>query len=436
MPSNASVLSKLLRPGGDIVTESGEAVSQGTSTYATPDVLPLTGNSTGDTAFVESTDRLYIWNGSGWYNIALINTAPSITSGGAGSYELATDGTPTVITLVAEDPEGIPITWSYSVTSGSLGNTAAVSQVDNVFTITPSTNEADVGEFTITFTASDGVNIATDVNSFSLAFAPPTIDLASPVTIVSNSNVTNSGEQGIEVTQDGAYMLQADNLANVHIWSLNTPYDVSQVSNAQTDQYTGLASPFNDDYIGGIRVSADLSQAFMANSAYARMIRFGQTSSDVDNPGHVSQTPNQTQEGNNIYLYLNTNSNFWDIAKDGSAFYGVNSNERLWIHTMNTPYDLSSFSGNPEGNVDLTAVSGVPSNSWNVSAVAANDDGTRIWVGTSQYKIYQFDFSTANDYTTITYTGEYSSASPVAGLAYAGGYLYVEHNGSVEQLSN
>jgi len=148
----------------------------GNSIYADISLLPLSGNSTGDQAFVSSTNRLYLWNGAGWFNIALINTSPSITTGPNASYEFAIDGTPIVLTLIAEDPEGIAITWSYAVTTGSLGSTATVGQSDNVFTITPSTNEADIGAFGITFTASDGINLATAVSSFSLVFVPPSIE--------------------------------------------------------------------------------------------------------------------------------------------------------------------------------------------------------------------------------------------------------------------
>ena len=49
-------------------------------------------------------------------------------------YALASDGTATVITAISNDPEGFPLTWSYAVTTGSLGSTATVSQTDNVFT--------------------------------------------------------------------------------------------------------------------------------------------------------------------------------------------------------------------------------------------------------------------------------------------------------------
>jgi hypothetical protein len=146
---------------------------QGNKTYATLSQLPLAGNAQGSLAFVVENNRLYMWNGTGWFNIALINTNPSITSGPDANYLFAKDGTPTVITLIATDPEGIPITWSYQVTSGSLGNTATISQADNVFTITPSTNTDHEGTFSITFTASDGVNLATTAAStFTLNFEP------------------------------------------------------------------------------------------------------------------------------------------------------------------------------------------------------------------------------------------------------------------------
>lgn len=162
MPSFSQILAQS-------VTDAGV---QATVVYATAADLPLSGNTAGDIAFVGETNRMYIFNGNGWYNIALINTNPTITTGPEGNYIFEKDGTPTVLTLAAADPEGIPIVWSYSVTGGSLGSTATVTQTDNVFTITPSTLEADAGQFGVTFTASDGVNIATSIESnFSLSFA-------------------------------------------------------------------------------------------------------------------------------------------------------------------------------------------------------------------------------------------------------------------------
>jgi hypothetical protein len=145
---------------------------QGVTVYATIDDLPLSGVTEGSQALVDSTDTLYIWSDNGWYKIALVNTTPSI-SNVESTYTLSSDGTATVINIVAEDPEGIPIT--YSIASDTSGDIATVTQgsgnTANEFTITPSTNTALDGQsFSLTFRASDGVNIATAASTFSLTF--------------------------------------------------------------------------------------------------------------------------------------------------------------------------------------------------------------------------------------------------------------------------
>jgi hypothetical protein len=178
--SNASFLGQLLGTSQKITASAlDDSVSASlgggsVTTYATAAALPLSGNTTGDQAFVSETSRLYIWTGAGWYNIALINTNPTITSGAEASYSLSMSGNPTIITLLANDPEGVPITWSHTVTTGSLtnggGTSATVTQVGNEFTITPTTNQAHAGIFEITFTASDGVNLATSASTFTLSW--------------------------------------------------------------------------------------------------------------------------------------------------------------------------------------------------------------------------------------------------------------------------
>lgn len=180
MASKTRLLSAILKSGSSglipqISLSPEISLGGGTDAYDSIALLPLSNNATGDQAFVSGdSDRLYIWNGTGWFNIALINTNPSIVQGPAGSYQFEIDGTPIEITLLANDPEGIPITWSYSVTSGSLtnggGTTATVSQNNNVFTITPTTNTNYGGVFDLTFTASDGINIDTAVSTFTLTF--------------------------------------------------------------------------------------------------------------------------------------------------------------------------------------------------------------------------------------------------------------------------
>ena len=172
-------------------------------------LIALTGMSNGDQALVQATNKLYMYSGTGWYLIATIqNDAPSAITGVSGTYELAVDGTVTTITAASTDPEGFPLTWSYS-TSG-LGSIASVSQSDNVFTITPSTTEADAGTFTLTINATDGINgaVSTTTN-LTLEFivivanSKYTTLLATAVDISDNNNITDTSSNNHSITVNG-----------------------------------------------------------------------------------------------------------------------------------------------------------------------------------------------------------------------------------------
>jgi len=185
MPSKSRLFSQLIAGSGQI---KADRLSDDISTIeqvATTEDLTAVGNTVGDQRVINN--NLYIWNGSGWYRIALINASPTWDSGGqpAASYELDADSPQdaTVITLAASDPDGLSISYNY-VTSGSMDSMATISQDSSVFTITPKT-VSEVGEGaeltgSITFRASDGVNILPYVSSFTLSF----------ITIIANSNHT------------------------------------------------------------------------------------------------------------------------------------------------------------------------------------------------------------------------------------------------------
>ena len=192
------------------------------TTYDSTTDLPLSGVSAGDQAFVTGSNRMYVSNGTGWYSVSLVNTNPNITSvqdsdGGATPFTLATDGAGTVITVTASDPEDVPLTYNYSVTSGSLtnggGTTATVVQGTdsdvNKFTITPTTTEAYEGTFELTFTASDGINQGTSANSFTLSFVTIIANsnystlLATAVDTSDNNNITDASSNNHSITVSG-----------------------------------------------------------------------------------------------------------------------------------------------------------------------------------------------------------------------------------------
>ena len=152
----------------DTVTGSGPA---STAVTNLSELTAISSPATGQSVLVTSTNKLYIYNGTGWYLIAEVtNLSPTAITGLNATYDLAIDGTATTITLNSTDPEGATLTWSHAVTTGTLGSTATITNVDNVFTITPSTTEADAGSFSVTFSASDGSQAATSVSAFALSF--------------------------------------------------------------------------------------------------------------------------------------------------------------------------------------------------------------------------------------------------------------------------
>jgi len=187
------------------ITSAGGLIA---TTYDSADLLPLSGNTAGDFGFVSETNRLYLWNGIGWYNIALVNTTPTFDSLPNSSYVLDSNaGIATTITLNATDPEEVPITYSY-VASDSASNFATISQSDNVITVTAlpkatvwsnlGLGDSGGGTFTITFKASDGINIVPAVSSFTL-----TINLANAYSLNSDTPKSFTSSPSMASLLDG-----------------------------------------------------------------------------------------------------------------------------------------------------------------------------------------------------------------------------------------
>ena len=54
----------------NIITDNGEFAKTVTK-YDTTDDISFVGNSTGDLAWSNNTNRLYIWSGNGWRSVAV-----------------------------------------------------------------------------------------------------------------------------------------------------------------------------------------------------------------------------------------------------------------------------------------------------------------------------------------------------------------------------
>ena len=333
------------------VQSNPAASSAGTTVYSSIDDLPLSGVETGAQAFVSSTSRLYLWTGSGWYNIALINTTPSI-SGASSAYTLATDGSATTVTITATDPEGIPIT--YSIASDTSGDIATVSQGTgsntNVFTITPSTNTANAGTFSLTFRASDGVNIATAASSFTLLFT------------VENSNYTRA-----LITSVGANN------------AVNNSFDDASTNNhtitANGNVTQGTFSPYRH---GGYSTYFDGTGDYLSCGALGHNVNSGQNTIEMwIYPTNVSSNEPAlfefyTDDGNNFRLQIYT----------GGGYSG--------------DLRLLTRSGSGSNNIETAGASVVSANSWQHIACVRNSsnywdvyvDGTKVITGSF---VHSFD---------------------------------------------
>jgi hypothetical protein len=168
---------KALRPSTTSTIDSAAVLvmksASGMSVFSTLDSLPVTSLTIGQQAYVTENSRIYISNGSGWYNVAVVNATPSLSIDPTGAITLATDGlTPAIITLTATDSDNAVAGLTYSVESdGSFAGLGTISQDSSVFTITPlSEDSATTETSTLTFKASDGINFGSGTTTFNLNF--------------------------------------------------------------------------------------------------------------------------------------------------------------------------------------------------------------------------------------------------------------------------
>ena len=190
------------------------------TSYANYAALPSSGNSAGDLALTTDNGGLYVWDGSEWDRVASgADETPEFTTEPAASYELNSDGTPTVITVAAIDPEGFPITYSHDTVPSNQAQ-ATITNVGGTFTVTPSTTEANAGTFTLRLKANDGVNTTSKSTSLDLSFYSgllqfsPSIDGSSEWDSVSGaSSITltdSSQEYTVTNPNSNAVVIQFD----------------------------------------------------------------------------------------------------------------------------------------------------------------------------------------------------------------------------------
>ena len=299
-------------PGNVRLTSTADG--SGLVVYANKESLPSIGLTSGDQAFVTATNRFYISNGSGWYNVAMINATPTLSISPSGAIQLATDGsTPTVVTLTAADSDNAVAGLTLTVESdGNFGGLATISQDSSVFTITPKAQDsATQTNSTLTFKASDGINIASGTTAFSLTFEA---DWSNGFALVKNFDETSASQYA----QFGSYTMAV------------TPDGTRLMVCAKEDDQTGTT-----DNIGSVYVYTT-SDNWANWTLEQKLQQAGTSYNNVPHIYHGAQGAAISDDGN------------WIVV--GASRYGTNLHGRVYLwERSGTSWSAHSNFGSPSG---------------------------------------------------------------------------------------
>ena len=175
------------------------------SVYDTLDSLPMTGLKEGDEALVNSVSRLYVSNGTGWYNTVVANLAPYWDTEPDATYEIADSATPLVVIAKAGDSDNATLI-NQSVVSDSAQYMVSISNDSSVWTFTPKSKDSigievaagnlpdSNGDFIYTFKWSDGLNFISKAVTIEYAPAGGGFDRA----LFSGGTQSSGGTTGIQ----------------------------------------------------------------------------------------------------------------------------------------------------------------------------------------------------------------------------------------------
>ena len=345
-------------------------------------LIAATGMSAGDQALVTALNKVFMYTGSAWFLIAtMTNASPTAITGVDGTYTLAEDGTATTITAVSTDPEGFPLTWSYAVTTGSLGSTATVSQADNVFTVTPSSTEADAGSFSITFSVTDGATGAVQtVSAFTLSFSENNYFIDPRDYGMSTAQFSGCG---INSNDENLYVLGYSGDQRVYKWELGTPAELESIPNTYTqraDITDATPGGFYINHAGTYYYYCGYSTVYQVSLSTAHDLTTGTTTTKTHVPsGNPSISDQEIDNGGMIFGGT--------MSHTGHRLYiSETTNQTIREHPLNTNWNISTIQ-NATNTFNPNNISYAYGLGW-------SSDGMKLWCAESRY-IYEYSASSA-----------------------------------------
>lgn len=354
---------RLFQSNEEVGLDSAQVSAVGLQKFTTLDSLPSSNLTSGQQAWVESSGRLYISNGSGWYNIALVNASPTLTLDQSGTVILDADTLSVTVTATAtdvDDPSSI-ITFSVESDGNMVGTGTSVSQDSSVFTITAQSADSGgtAGDFTLTFKATDQIAVDNEALSFSLSF----------------SNIVDSSEGTV-------FLMKADGNSGTN--SVITYVDSAGSSGDFTETGSPYASTFTPYRSGGYSTYFDGAGDFLSVP-----------SADVNLKTLSSN--NFTVEG---WFYKDdTQRNIFLFGQRGASGTGASG---IQLAVSSTGYmALLACTNGSSFNVSITGPTIVTDNEWHHFAVVKNS---------TTYKVYLDGVEEGTDTESGTIT--YASGNP------------------------
>lgn len=351
--------------------------------------LPASPSAT-DLAWTEDTKSLYIYDGAEWDRFYTdTNATPDWTTEPPASDTLAKDGTATVQTVVASDPEGFPIEYSYD-TNPSNQAQATISQNNNAFTITPSTNTANEGSFTLRYRASDGIHSTSRSTVYELTFYTNP-DIANMTYDTGKDFSTSSQEsdpQSMWMNPSGTklFVLGAAN-DTVYEYDLSTSDDVSTAS------YNNVSFSISSQETTptGLCFSPDGYNMYIVGRANDKVHQYSLTTAyDLSTASYANKEFSvKSQEASPAEVRL---------SNDGTRMFVVGySLDYVNQYDLSTAYDVSTASYN---NVRFS----ISSQEVSPYALHFNPQGTKMYVtGGSTDDAFEYDLTTGFDLSTASY---------------------------------
>lgn len=254
----------------------------GVSVYETLDSLPSTGLTAGDEAYVKGNSRLYVSNGSGWYNTTLVNRNPRWDSGGEpdAEYTIVDSATPLVVIAKAVDSDNSDINLlNQSIVTDSAQYMVNITNDSSVFTFTPKSADSigievaagnltdSNGDFTYTFKWSDGISFISKASTIS--YNP---GAAAALYEFTSHTFTSGGSRSSRNDNIGPTLAQLQSAYSSAPWASDTNYLTVPANNQGVQRWT---VPKTGNYTWVVRGAGGNSNSSGKN-------RGGQVTFDVD----------------------------------------------------------------------------------------------------------------------------------------------------------